>query len=159
MFCPRCGAENGPEHGYCRKCGLSLPAVGLALEGRVDEAFGKLRSGSGSLSSGAIIFIIGLLNALANGYFAAWQSAVFSLVLGSAIGVPLLIAGMVRVGRAKRLLNPKERIKDLPGAGEPVSELLPGAPTRTLSRGQAVPGSVTEDATLKLESTESAGQK
>lgn len=117
MFCPRCGTEDGSEQSYCRQCGLSLPAVGLALGGRVDEALSKLKGGSGSLSGGATILVIGLLNALANGYFAAWQSAVVSAVLGSAIGVPLMVVGMARVRHAKRLLTSGERLQSLPGGG------------------------------------------
>ena len=38
MFCPQCGAENEKDKSYCRRCGQSLAAVRLALEGRVDEA-------------------------------------------------------------------------------------------------------------------------
>lgn len=165
MFCPRCGTENASEQGFCRQCGLSLPAVGLALEGRVDEAVGRLKAGAGSLSGGAVILVIGLLNALVNGYFAAWQSAVFSALLGSAVGVPLMAVGLARVGRARRLLNPNEGLRSLPGAGKDVGEPHLGAHASALGRRQAAQaaqtarGSVAEHTTLKLGPSESKNGK
>ena len=151
MYCPKCGVENESGQGFCRGCGLSLPAVRLAAEGRVEEALAKLSKGAGSISGGALIFVIGLLNALVNGYFAAWQSAVFSALVGSAVGVPLVAAGLARVGRAKRLLSPEEDSKELAGAGR--------ATTDALNPGPTGPGSVTEHTTLKLDSRGAARRK
>jgi hypothetical protein len=140
MFCPKCGAENDSAQGFCRRCGLSLPAVRLASEGRVEEALAGLGKGSGNLSGGALILVIGLLNALANGYFAAWQSALVSALAGAGVGVPLIAAGMLRVRRAKRLLDPKEERKTLDDAAPAAA--LPEAAARE---------SVTEHTTLKLD--------
>lgn len=151
MYCPKCGVENESGQGFCRRCGLSLRAVRLAAEGRVEEALAKLSKGAGSISGGALIFVIGLLNALVNGYFAAWQSAVFSALVGSAVGVPLVAAGLARVGRAKRLLSPEEDSKELAGAGRETPALR-GATTDALDPGPSAPGSVTEHTTLKLDS-------
>lgn len=159
MFCPRCGTENDSGQGYCRRCGLSLPAVALALEGRIDEALGKLGRGVGSLSAGVVVIACGLLNALVNGYFAAWQSAVVSAAVGSAVGVPLIAAGLARVARAKRLLNPAEESGRGTRAGESGREELPEAHTKILSQGRAEPGSVTEHTTLELEPSGPAGRK
>jgi hypothetical protein len=159
MFCPRCGTENNSQQGYCRQCGLSLPAINLALTGHLDEALSKFKSGSGSLSGGAIILIIGLLNALANSYFAAWQSAAISAAMGSAIGVPLIAVGMARVSRAKRLLSAGEGLKGLKGADEGARELPSEGSTKTLKQGQVISGSVTEHTTLKLEQSKATGER
>jgi hypothetical protein len=157
MFCPQCGTENKSEQSYCRQCGLTLPAVRLALEGHVDEALIKLKKGSGSLSGGVLIFIVGLLNALVNGYFAAWQSAAFSIILGSIIGVPLAIVGIARISQAKRLLNGQGRSKRLQamqsdGANNLMTE-VPAA--HALNPKPPISNSITENTTVKLESSKS----
>ena len=159
MYCPRCGVENDTGQGYCRGCGLSLPAVRLAAEGRVEEALAKLSKGAGGISGGALIFVIGLLNALVNGYFAAWQSAVVSALVGSAVGVPLVAAGLARVGRARRLLSPEEDVKGLPGAGRETPAPLHGAPDGALNPEPSARASVTEHTTLKLDSSGPARRK
>lgn len=150
MFCPKCGDENGSAQAFCRRCGLSLPAVRLASEGRVEEALTRLSKGSGNLTGGSLIFIIGLLNALINGYFFAWESALISALAGAGVGVPLIAAGMVRVRRARRLLNPQEESKELPeGVPTPSLPAADDAGARTsptLGRD-----SVTEQTTLKLD--------
>src|SRR5688572_1435253 len=149
MFCPRCGDENGSPLAYCRRCGLSLPAIRLASEGRVEKALDGLSKGSGNLTGGAIIFIIGLLNALINGYFFVWQAAVISALAGSAVAVPLITAGMLRVRRARRLLNPEEDPQALPEAA-PVASL-----PETADTAPTLPApprdSITEHTTLKLD--------
>lgn len=160
MFCPRCGTENGSEQGYCRQCGLPLAAVVLAADGRVEEARGTLKRGAGNLSGGVIILAIGFLNALANGYFAAWQSAIFSAALGTAVGVPLIAAGVARVRSAKRLLSPGEGAKALPGAGEAKRDLPPpGADAGAPEPVQPAHGSVAEHTTLRLDSPDTPGRK
>ncbi len=158
MYCPKCGVENESGQGFCRGCGLSLPAVCLAVEGRVEEALAKLSKGAGSISGGALIFVIGLLNALVNGYLAAWQSAVFSALVGSAVGVPLVAAGLARVGRAKRLLSPEEGSKELADAGRE-TPALQGASTDALNLGPPAPSSVAAHTTLKLDSHGAARRK
>lgn len=147
MFCPRCGDENGSAQAFCRRCGLSLPAVRLASEGRVEKALAGLGKGSGNLTGGALILIIGLLNALANGYFAAWQSAVISALAGAAVGVPLMAAGMLRVRRARRLLNPGEDPEALAEAAPAAA--LPGADAAAHTAPRR--DSITEHTTLKLD--------
>jgi hypothetical protein len=140
MFCPKCGAENDAGPAFCRRCGLSLRAIRLASEGRVDEALAGVNKGSGNITGGTLIIVIGLLNALINAYFAAWPAALICVLAGSGVGVPLVAAGMLRVRRARRLLDPDEEPKALDGAAPPVS--LPEPAARE---------SVTEHTTLKLD--------
>ena len=156
MFCPRCGDENGSPQAYCRRCGLSLPAVRLASEGRVEEALAGLGKGSGNLTGGALILVIGLLNALINGYFFAWQAALVCVLAGTGVGVPLIAAGMLRVRRARRLLNPGEDSEALPEAA-PVASLPEAADTApTLPAPPR--DSITEHTTLKLDPPDPAGR-
>ena len=151
MFCPRCGVENGSAQGFCRRCGLSLPAVRLATAGRVDEALAGISKGSGNLTGGTLIIVIGLLNALINGYFAAWPAALVCVLAGAGAGVPLMAAGMLRVRRARRLLNPKEAPEAL-GEAAPTAA-LPEAHADTTEPLPTARESVTEHTTLKLDSS------
>ena len=142
MFCPKCGAENGSGQAFCRRCGLSLRAVRLASEGRVDEALAGVNKGSGNVTGGTLIIVIGLLNALINAYFAAWPAALICVLAGSGVGVPLIAAGMLRVRRARRLLNPDEE-------PEALDEAAPHAPLPEASARD----SVTEHTTLRLDAS------
>lgn len=155
MFCPRCGTENKLEQHYCRQCGLTLPAVKLALEGHVDEAIGNLKTSKTMLEWGLIIFVLGLLNAGINAFLHAWQSAIFSGAVGLLVGKTLILIAMLRIWRANKLLNPPEK-KDEPQSpvltqSEHAGAGLPPAPiTEELRRTPARPHSVIENTTLKL---------
>lgn len=155
MFCPRCGTENKLEQHYCRQCGLTLPAVKLALEGDVDEAVGSLKKSKTALEWGLIIVVLGLLNAGINAFFHAWQSAIFSGAVGLLVGKALILIAMLRIWRANKLLNPPEK-KVEPEASalnqsEYANSALPPAPTtEELSPVPARPASVVESTTIKL---------
>lgn len=156
MFCPRCGMENKLEQRFCRQCGLTLPAVRLALEGRVDEAVQKSRKGETALGWGFILMLVGLVNAGINAFLHAWQSAVFSAGFGLVIGITLITIGLTRVGSANKLLNlagKKDEAEKLPPAqSEHAGEAaLPPAPiTEELRRTPVRPPSVVENTTIKL---------
>ena len=149
MFCPRCGEENGSGRGYCRRCGLALAAVRLASEGRVEKALDGLGKGSGNLTGGTLILVIGLLNALINGYFFVWQAALVCVLGGVGVGVPLIAAGMLRVRRARLLLNPKEGSEALPEAAPTAA--LPEAADTAPTLPAPPRDSITEHTTLKLD--------
>lgn len=155
MFCPGCATENGSEQGFCRRCGLSLSAVRMASEGRLDEALLKLGKGSGRISTGLVVILVGLLNALINNAMDAWMVAYLSGALGTAIGAPLIATGLSQVKQAKRLLNPPENVKGLPGAAR-AGEALAGATTRALRPGDTAADSVTEHTTLELDTSKTS---
>ncbi len=155
MFCPGCATENGSEQGFCRRCGLSLSGVRMASEGRLDEALLKLGKGSGRISAGLVVILIGLLNVLINNALDAWMAAYISGALGTAVGVPLVATGLSQVKQAKRLLNPSEDVKGLPGAGRS-GEALADATTRALKPGDAAADSVTEHTTLELDTSKTS---
>ena len=66
MYCPRCNTQNESEQKYCRQCGLPLTSIGLALEGRIDEALLEYQKGGGALSAAAVILMVCVLVALLN---------------------------------------------------------------------------------------------
>jgi len=158
MFCPGCATENGSEQGFCRRCGLSLSPVRLASEGRVDEALLKLGKGSGRITTGLVVILIGLLNVLINNALDAWLAAYISGALGTAVGTPLVLTGLSQVKQAKRLLDPSERAKGLPGAAH-AGDALNGAPTRALKPGGTAADSVTEHTTLELDASKTTGRE
>ena len=155
MFCPRCSTENKKEQSYCRQCGLTLPAIRLALEGRVDEAIRKYKKSETALDWGFVILLIGGLNAAVNAFFHAWQPAIFAGVLGFLIGTSLILIGLSRMGHASKILNPPEK-KEEPEALPPAhsnrtNSALPAAPiTEELRESPASHPSVVENTTIRL---------
>jgi hypothetical protein len=143
------------EQHYCRQCGLTLPAVKLALEGHVDEAVGNLKTSKTMLEWGLIIVLLGLLNAGLNALFHSWQSAIFSGAVGLLIGKTLILIAMLRLWRANKLLNPSKK-KEEPQSSvltqsEHAGQALPPAPiTEELRERPARPLSVVENTTIKL---------
>lgn len=153
MFCPRCATENQKEQRYCRQCGLTLPSVKLALEGHVDEAIEKLKKSKTALEWGFIILIIGLLNAGINLLLHAWQSAIFSGVIGLLVGKVLILIALLRIWRADKLLNLTEKKDEQKVLAQPERDesALPPAPiTEELRRTPAPAPSVVENTTIKL---------
>lgn len=167
MFCPRCGAENVEAQGFCRRCGMSLAAVRLASEGRLDDGLAKLGKGAGNVTAGAVVFAIGLVNAAVNNiFFDSWLSAYISILAGSAVGVPLFAVGLSRVKHARRILTGEadaeslaEDAKSLEGEARPTT-LLPEADAGAFDAAAvAARDSVTEHTTLKLDPRGPAGSK
>lgn len=155
MYCPRCGAENKLEQRYCRQCGLTLPSVKLALEGKVDEAIEKLKKSKTALEWGFIFVIFGLVNAGINSLLHAWQSAIFSAAVGLLVGKTLILLAMLRIWRANKLLNPPEKREEAanPALAPPehADAALPPAPiTEELGHVPLRPASVVENTTIKL---------
>ena len=155
MYCPRCSARNQSEEKYCRQCGLPLGGVRLALEGRAEEAASQYKKGGGLLSAGAIILAVCVLIALLNFFLSSEPGSygvLINLLIGLLVALPMIVAGMVSVSRAERLLNDKGLKVSLTGEQTDEPALLPPAgrqsdlPVESLSS----PNSVTEQITLKL---------
>lgn len=153
MFCPQCGAENGLEQKYCRRCGLHLTASRISLQGGVGNALTKHRQGEVMFAGGGVTLVIFTLAALANIFLDSGPFAVLiNLLLGLAIAVPLMAAGFVHMRRAGRTLNPKDEPGQLPGDQPDGSPTLTSATYSTdpLVLPKGTPDSVTENTTLNL---------
>ncbi|MGH9798752.1 MAG: zinc-ribbon domain-containing protein [Blastocatellia bacterium] len=156
MFCPKCGAQNKDDQKFCRGCGQSLPAVRMALEGKIEEATQALTKDFDKLASGAVTLIIFASIALAASFFSK-GSAIFNLVLGLLIAAPMIFVGMKRLQNSIKLLDPKEQPKPLPSstpAALPQPEAqqvaLPSVPDTDPLAVSPGPASVTEHTTFQL---------
>jgi hypothetical protein len=160
MYCPKCSAQNEAEQQYCRRCGLSLAIVQLALEGRADAAIAQYKKGRSTLSKSVITLSIFAFAALVNPLLVTnpWASylMLINLVLGLVIALPMAVTGYVRLSRAERLLSTKDQsrrmIEDQSQQSGPT--LSPAPVTDPLRSMPLAPNSVTEHTTLKLKSPE-----
>lgn len=130
MFCPKCGAQNRDEQKFCRSCGQSLPAVRMAMEGKIDEATQTLTKDFDKLASGALTLAIFALIALVVSFFSGGSASV-NLILGLLIAGPMIYKGVKRLDRSIKLLNPKEHAKSLPPTS-PAALSQPEAPQAAL---------------------------
>ena len=153
MFCPRCGAQNETQAGYCRQCGQALTTVRRALDGRTEEAIASFYKGTEWVASGlltlGIFVVVGIVAALGFGVAAA----LFDLVLGLLVAGPMIFSGFRRLTRAQRLLPAlDEAARALPAGAPAQAARLPSPQVDTTNELPAPPrpGSVTEGTTLKL---------
>ena len=146
MFCPKCATENDVDKSYCRKCGQSLAAVRLALDGRIDEAI-KIVEGDKRLSGYrfrigiAILVILVAITTILTGFkigFANIQSAALVLIL-VAIFLLHLSRNHHRVARLLDTSSPSEQ--------------------NQLREGAVAPGSITEQSTLELKRNDRASER
>lgn len=156
MYCPQCGTQNEPRQSYCRQCGQPLTSVQLALDGRVDEATAKFKKAEDLLAGGLLTFAIFVLTGIISLVFAGLVPFAINIILGFTICLPIVVTGLVRVDRLRRLLDPKEGPgKLLPGqSARPVAALSAVRATDPLDSRLPVPGSVTEHTTLSLKTPE-----
>jgi hypothetical protein len=151
MFCPKCGATNADEQSYCRGCGHGLASHRLAMEGKVEDAGTHIKSGSLLISIGLILIGIVKLNLILNLFFSTSKfGIIFNTLLLLLIAVPIMIAGIFRLGRARRNLGPSPSDSDqtIPTNEAPA---LPAAPT---TENFINAPSVTERTTLELKEPE-----
>ncbi|MFN2510584.1 MAG: zinc ribbon domain-containing protein [Pyrinomonadaceae bacterium] len=160
MYCPKCSAQNENEQKYCRRCGLPLSILNLAIEGRVDEAVPQYKKGGDSLSGSTITLGLCLIGALINLLLvpAPWNvyAVVANSIIGLVIALPMIITGHVRLSRAKRLLSLEDPIlRSIKAESHRTATLLPpAAVTDPLLSPGPIPSSVTEQTTLNLKSPE-----
>jgi hypothetical protein len=159
MFCPQCSAENNSEQKYCRQCGLQLTAARIALHGGVDEALARFWWGEGLLAGGSVFLILSVLAALANILLNSgpWSyGVVINLLIGLIVTVPMITIGMVRLRRARRALQLKDKKGQL-ASDHPQREttLATSAhPGDRLLSAVEVPDSITEGTTRQLTTPE-----
>lgn len=148
MFCPKCGANNLDAQRFCRGCGHGLVAHRLALEGKVEDAGAHVKGGSMLVSVGLIIIGIVKLNLILNLIFTTSTWGVFfNLLLLLFVAVPLVAAGIARIGRAKRALGQNDAGRDTAALKEDPPARLSAAPDTGAILDLP---SVTEHTTFKL---------
>lgn len=167
MFCPRCGAPNETDQGFCRQCGQSLSDVRLALAGGLASSLEKLKAGEKMVHGGAVTLavfaLIGLAIAIVSLVLtgpAYNVSIIVNLALALAVGLPLVLAGRANLRRAARTLadaRDGSGRASLDEAGRP-TEPLPAGLEADLQRLPAC-GSVTEETTLELKRSEPVSLK
>ena len=153
MFCPGCSTENDTNQSFCRKCGISLSAIRIALDGNIDHALTKLKKGERALRIGILVslllFFITLYAAVRSGPFqividpiairvSNWLAG---LALSLVIGLPIVVIGLLRLRRARQLLETSTQSNSQLVDRPMHTPALPSA---------ATPFTVTEETTLKL---------
>ena len=159
MYCPRCGAENRREQKFCRQCGLGLPGVRLALEGRLLPGVETLKKDFDYLAGGIVTLGIFAVIALINSVFfeSSRNWTVFvNLLLGLIIAGPMIYRGLKRVDAAIKIVDPGAGTASIEAAPAPAAlpEVVPD--TDPLAPASA-PSSITEEATLHLKHPKSRG--
>lgn len=150
MYCPDCGTLNDARPSYCRKCGRSLVGVNLALEGRVEEAIAKFKKSEDLLATGLLIFGIFLIGAVIMLFLEGPRPFSFSVLLGLIICLPIVLMGLIKIDRVRRLLDRAEaEPKRLPATNE--LNALPARETDPLEISPKMRGSVTDRTTLHLD--------
>ena len=160
MFCPRCGAQNKLEQKFCRNCGQSLPAVKLALEGKVDEAASTIAKDFNTLAGGILTLIIFALIALVSTFFSGFNAGL-NLILGLLIAGPIIYKGIKRLERSIKLIDVKTKIQE-PEPNKTTTEaventMLPPVPETDPLAVSQIPSTVTEHTTLNLKPPEHRG--
>lgn len=150
MYCPDCGTLNDARPSYCRKCGRSLVGVNLALDGRVEEAITKFKKSEDLLATGLLIFGAFLLGAVVMLFLEGPRPFSFSVLLGLLISLPIILSGLIKIDRVRRLLDRAEaEPKKLAAPND--QNALPARATDPLEISPEMKGSVTDRTTLHLD--------
>jgi hypothetical protein len=117
----------------------------------VDEVTAKFKQAEDTLAGGLFTFLIFFVSALVNLLIVGPFLFTAVIILGFIICLPIVLVGLRRIDRLRRLLAPEDSATDLlPGADGSVSQ-LPEAPiTAQLDSGSEAPDSVIEHTTFKL---------
>jgi len=121
------------------------------MEGKVEDAGTHIKSGSLLISVGLIIIGIVKLNLVLNLFFSPSKfGIIFSALLLLLAAVPIMVAGIFRLGRARRSLAPAPGDND---NATPTDGATPLAAAPTTENFISMP-SVTEHTTLELKEPE-----
>jgi hypothetical protein len=117
----------------------------------VDEVKAKFKQAEDTVGGGLLTFLIFFLSALVNLLIAGPFLFIAVIILGFVICFPIVLVGLKRIGRLRRLLTVEDPVVDLlPSAAQSVPELPEVPITAELASGSDAPDSVTEHTTFKL---------
>ena len=162
MFCPRCGAQNKQEQKFCRNCGLSLPFVRLALEGKMDEAADELKRSYNNLGPAVGTLGFFIFASLINLFLWDW-GVLINLILGVLITIGWFHKGFKQMERVLKTLEGKEREQParqaIASTNQPASQVEPNSPAQVALPAvpdtdpilvPPAPGSIAEHTTFEL---------
>ncbi len=131
-------------------------SVQLALDGKVDEATAKFKQAEDLLAGGLLTFAIFVLSGIISMLIGGLTPFAISVILGFTVCLPIVVTGLVRVDRLRRLLDPKEGPGNLSleQSSRPVAALSAAPTTDPLNSQLPVRGSVTEHTTFSLKAPE-----
>lgn len=150
MYCPDCATLNDTQTRYCRKCGRSLTGVQLALEGRIDDAIAKFKKSEDLLGLGLLVFALTMAGALFMLFLEGPRPFSFIVVLGLIVCLPIVLTGLIKVDRVRRLLEQDAEPKQV-GPNNKTNNALPARTTDPLEIVPELRGSVTDRTTLHLD--------
>jgi hypothetical protein len=151
MYCPDCATLNDTQTRYCRKCGRPLTGVQLALDGRVEDAIAKFKKSEDLLGLGLLIFAMFMVSGLFMLFWAGGPRPFsFVVLLALIVCLPIVLTGLIKVDRVRRLLEADADKKQI----EPQHQGVNALPARTTDPLEMTPefrGSVTDRTTLHLD--------
>ena len=162
MFCPRCATQNDLAQNYCRQCGQLLSGARLDLEGGRPRSLEKLQQGERLIRNGTTVLIVfnlitlvvAIITLMLAGLAPGILSIIVDLVLGLAIGVPMILVGKSRRRRASFLsegeIDSGHSLPDRTRQFDPLTTAGLSADVKKLP----AQGSVTEHTTLDLKRKE-----
>ena len=156
MFCPACSSENDPEKSYCRRCGLSLVAVRLALDGRVDQAIKVAKKDQSKvryrvrIALCVFLILVAIATIFSNGWFgfSNLQSAAVILI----IMLLVFMQTMRQSRQIARLLDTETPSESLSPSEIDQADRALNPPSKHVAASAITPNpSVTEQDTLRLD--------
>jgi hypothetical protein len=127
-----------------------LIAIQHAIDGRIDEAIAKFKKSEDLLGAGLLIFGLFVLGSIVMLYLDGPRPFSFGILLGLITCLPMVLLGLIRVDRVRRLLDRSEA--ETPSLAPPNNvNALPARATDPLEITPEMRGSITEPTTLHLD--------
>lgn len=167
MFCPRCATQNELEQNYCRQCGQLLSGARLDLERSWPGQLENAKRGEALIRNGTIILVvftlIALIVAITTVIISGLTSptilsVIIDLLLGLAIGLPLIVVGRVKLKRERGHL-PEASHQFVPSLPDPVQQVELSTNLKADLHPPGDRDSVTDRTTLDLQNSERGSRR
>ncbi|MBI4469019.1 MAG: zinc ribbon domain-containing protein [Acidobacteria bacterium] len=154
MFCPRCGRESSETQRFCKSCGTNLHTVSQAMSGPAvpPAQSAELERRIRDFNKGIKTIFLGIGLAVFFAFVSRSRAPI-------GIGLMVFVFGLGQMIRALLSAHPRLDVRlQMPGR-EPASQqparILDAESRQMVTPTSSTPGSVTEDATLRLGADES----